>query len=69
MGFLDTFFELMFFEQIAIMLVVGSAIASLVYAWWLRRDVLKKDMDYESAMKYQCFTKNRSAVQNTSSRW
>jgi K(+)-stimulated pyrophosphate-energized sodium pump len=31
------------FEQIAILCVVLIAIASLVYAWWLRNDVMKKD--------------------------
>ncbi len=43
MGFFATFLSLTFFEQLAILSVIAAAIISLIYALWLRRDVLKVD--------------------------
>ena len=35
------------FEQVALVLVLAAAVLSLVYAWWLRSTVLKKDKGTE----------------------
>ena len=43
MGFFSTFLGLQLHEQIMIYIVIVAAIISLIYAVWLRRDVLKGD--------------------------
>lgn len=43
MGIFSTFLSLQWYEQVAIGFVIASAIISLIYAVWLRRDVLKSD--------------------------
>ncbi len=43
MGLFSTFLHLHWYEQAAILLVIVAAIISLIYAVWLRRDVLKHD--------------------------
>ncbi|MFX1580723.1 MAG: sodium/proton-translocating pyrophosphatase, partial [Promethearchaeota archaeon] len=43
MGIFSTFLHLQWYEQVAILLVIVAAIISLIYAVWLRRDVLKND--------------------------
>ncbi|NHJ14087.1 MAG: sodium-translocating pyrophosphatase [Candidatus Thorarchaeota archaeon] len=40
MQLFETFAGMHWFEQLMISIVILAAIASLVYAWWLRRDVL-----------------------------
>lgn len=39
----NTFFDLDPFEQLTLYLVLGVAILSFVYSWWLRKDVLSHD--------------------------
>ena len=43
MPLFDTFLSLTLYEQLAILLVIAAAILSLIYAAWLRRDVLRAD--------------------------
>ncbi|MFW9831353.1 MAG: sodium-translocating pyrophosphatase [Candidatus Thorarchaeota archaeon] len=43
MGLFSTFLHLLWYEQVAILMVIVAAIISLIYAIWLRRDVLKHD--------------------------
>ncbi|MHA1961265.1 MAG: sodium-translocating pyrophosphatase [Candidatus Thorarchaeota archaeon] len=47
-GLFDTFLNQMtLFEQAVILLVIGAALLSLVYAWWLRKGVLVQDKGTE----------------------
>ncbi|MFW9985965.1 MAG: sodium-translocating pyrophosphatase [Candidatus Odinarchaeota archaeon] len=43
MGLFATFLHLAWYEQVALIMVIVAAIISLIYALWLRRDVLKYD--------------------------
>ena len=51
MQLFETFIGMTWFEQAMIYTVVLAAIASLVYAWWLRKGVLEQDKGTEQMQK------------------
>ncbi|TFG26327.1 sodium-translocating pyrophosphatase, partial [Candidatus Thorarchaeota archaeon] len=52
MQLFQTFLEAMsLIEQVMILTVIGAAIVSFVYAWWLRKGVLEKDKGTEQMQK------------------
>jgi len=51
MQLLETFAGMHWYEQAMIYTVIAAAIASLVYAWWLRKGVLAQDKGTEQMQK------------------
>ncbi|MHA2085028.1 MAG: sodium/proton-translocating pyrophosphatase, partial [Candidatus Thorarchaeota archaeon] len=51
MQLFETFSTMIFVEQLMIMTVILAAIASLVYAWWLRKGVLELPKGTEQMQK------------------
>ncbi len=51
MQLFDTFLNMHIIESSMILIVIAAAIASLVYAWWLRKGVLQQDMGTEQMKK------------------
>ncbi|MFW9812448.1 MAG: hypothetical protein ACFFF9_08320, partial [Candidatus Thorarchaeota archaeon] len=51
MQLFETFAGMHWYEQAMIFTVIAAAIASLVYAWWLRKGVLSLDKGTEQMQK------------------
>jgi K(+)-stimulated pyrophosphate-energized sodium pump len=51
MQLLETFLHMETIEAMMILTVIGAAILSLIYAWWLRKGVLKEEMGTEQMKK------------------